>query len=457
MKQKTLWIHAGGSKTGSSALQNFFENNIDKLNNYGYSYKNRLNIHSDHEITSGNGWLLYEILLSNIAMEVDIDNILISYIGEHDNAICSSEGLAELNTQQLQKLLESAERLGINLQVVFYVRDVIPFVLSAYDQAIKRHGEWRHISEFITEPALWKHFVFLKILTNVISKEKIHLRHYESSKENLIKDFISTIGIDESFNVKPQEQKRIVNRSLTHNEREILKSINKILGEKYSAEISDKLILANPTLKAEPVDIDTQVLQEMISRFQDDVDWVNETFFKGLHIVSISHANGLQKQKDNTNNVKKDSHVLSLEWALKKIHTIREETIFQFIHRLQEAGNINPNDFSSDIPDDFDPIAYLLLNPDVMAEDISPIDHYVNYGKEEGREYQFDVMTNRMAQIAKDTEDDIEELQKQITQLNDAVKQWEKYGLKMARQLSKREEELFARTANQKSNNRQQK
>lgn len=457
MKKKTLWIHAGGSKTGTSALQNFFELNVDKLNHYGYSYENRLNIHSDYQITSGNGWQLYEVLLSKSATEEDIDNILMSYIGAYSNAICSSEGLAELNTLQLQKLLESAKRLGINLEVVFYIRNVIPFMLSVYDQIIKRHGEWRPFNELIGNVYFFQHFFFLKSLIEVLPKEKIHVKHYESTKSFLIKDFVSTIEINESFDIGEQEARRMVNRSLTYEEREVLKSINKILGEKYSTEISDKLIFANPTLRSEPLDIDEQVCQEITFRFQDEIKWVNETFFNGLDIVSIAHVKSGKKQKDNTSHAKKDPWGLSLEWALEKIHVIKEETIFQFIHRLRDAGNINPNDFSSDIPDDFDPIAYLLLNPDVMAEDISPIDHYVNYGKEEGREYQFDVMRNRMAQIAKDTEDDIEELQKQITQLNDAVKQWEKYGLKMARQLSKREEELFARTTNQKSTNRQQK
>ncbi len=37
------------------------------------------------------------------------------------------------------------------------------------------------------------------------------------------------------------------------------------------------------------------------------------------------------------------------------------------------------------IPDDFDPIGYLLRNGDLWVSDVKPFLHYVTYGKREGR------------------------------------------------------------------------
>jgi glycosyltransferase involved in cell wall biosynthesis len=37
------------------------------------------------------------------------------------------------------------------------------------------------------------------------------------------------------------------------------------------------------------------------------------------------------------------------------------------------------------LPDEFDPTAYLMLNPDVAASGVDPVHHYLNYGRHEGR------------------------------------------------------------------------
>ena len=57
-----LFVHAGGTKTGTSALQNFFEMERDQLHKLGISYENSCGIKSVHEITSGNGDPLYVML-----------------------------------------------------------------------------------------------------------------------------------------------------------------------------------------------------------------------------------------------------------------------------------------------------------------------------------------------------------------------------------------------------------
>jgi hypothetical protein len=41
-----------------------------------------------------------------------------------------------------------------------------------------------------------------------------------------------------------------------------------------------------------------------------------------------------------------------------------------------------------DLPDDFDPAAYLMLNPDVRASGAIPKEHYLKHGMLEGRRYK---------------------------------------------------------------------
>jgi hypothetical protein len=46
------------------------------------------------------------------------------------------------------------------------------------------------------------------------------------------------------------------------------------------------------------------------------------------------------------------------------------------------------NVYFSDLPSDFDPIHYLILNPDVLQAGVNPQSHYLNHGKKENRKYQ---------------------------------------------------------------------
>lgn len=42
---------------------------------------------------------------------------------------------------------------------------------------------------------------------------------------------------------------------------------------------------------------------------------------------------------------------------------------------------------ASDLPPDFDPAGYQLLNPDAAASELSPADHYLRVGRDQGRQY----------------------------------------------------------------------
>lgn len=45
---------------------------------------------------------------------------------------------------------------------------------------------------------------------------------------------------------------------------------------------------------------------------------------------------------------------------------------------------------SEELPDDFDPLFYLQMNPDVAAAGFDPVAHYLQYGRREGRVYNSD-------------------------------------------------------------------
>jgi hypothetical protein len=61
-EMKKLYIHAGGSKAGSSAIQNFLTIHADELRKLGFFYKTTTKLEHDWMITSGNGYELFKRL-----------------------------------------------------------------------------------------------------------------------------------------------------------------------------------------------------------------------------------------------------------------------------------------------------------------------------------------------------------------------------------------------------------
>jgi hypothetical protein len=391
MTEKTLFVHAGGSKTGSSALQNFCENNASRLEAVGLAYEHRINIKSHYEINSGNGMLLYRTLSCSTTQDFEIDSLVMSYFGFCKSAICSSEYFAEFGAHHWKRLVESSVRLGVKLKVIFYIRNVIPYFLSGYDQIIKCHGGCRSFDEWVVE-ACWQHGSALRNIMDELPKTSIKVIHFDQVRSSLISSFLDSVGIDPSFAVVQDEQDRQINRSLTEEEREVLKLVNSYLGDAYSQELSNLLIYANPNIRGKPATYKQSTAEFLIEKFSNEVDWINNTFFTGQPVVSVFPKESVKVLHENVMSKSVLNSIIEkqvLEWALEKQKTIKNEAGKQVFNDLKDAGIRNiSGEYLPEVPVDFNGFAYLLLNPDVLHAGVNPTQHYIDYGKSEGRTYK---------------------------------------------------------------------
>ena len=390
---KVLFLHAGGTKTGTSALQNFLEMEKNQLRRFGLSYENSCGISSVHEITSGNGDTLHATLRDPESADDDIARVILSYFNGTRRAICSCEGLEELDQRGWTKLAQIAGNLGVHLELIFYVRDVMPFFWSGYDQAIKRHGEYRSFANWAAQ-ANWNHGVALRQIAAQIPVHNIHVMHYEERSRAIFESFLNVIGIDATFKVEPLYKNTQVNRSLTKQEREALKLANSVLGTNYSRELSDLLIYSNPNAKSQPVFVGKRGHKLLIDRFTSDVNWVNETFFNGRNIVSISPVESgrsperkpLKSWNPTERNV---ADKLSYIWAINQLGTIKAEVERLTMVQLNLVAKRYSQHSHPDLPADFNVLAYLIRNPDVLFSGVDPIQHYLLNGRVEGRLYKY--------------------------------------------------------------------
>ena len=89
---------------------------------------------------------------------------------------------------------------------------------------------------------------------------------------------------------------------------------------------------------------------------------------------------------EDTNN---DVHRLALDWALKKLETIRNEIELRLLNSFSNAAQSDSEISHSNLPPDFSSVSYLLLNPDIRRANVNPVNHYIKVGKSENRIYRF--------------------------------------------------------------------
>lgn len=378
---QTLYLHIGGGKTGSSAIQNYLELNADELGKYGIAYYNKINISSPYEITSGNGIPLVSALLSGTGSS-GIETLIKSYIGHQEKGICSSEMFSELKKEHFEAIIRCANKIDVNIQIIIYVRDVIPYFLSAYDQRIKRHGECRPFKKWVSNFD-YKHFVTLNEISTLFDKKCISTIHYETSVIDLIGSFFGALGVNMLTSQNGGET-IVVNRSLCREERSAIRAINRINGALYSTKISDMLISINPNSTSDKMALDCLTVKHLQNRFQDQVSWINKHFFDGKSIVSI-HQNVTRQDKtrqDKTTSYHKLIHDSIFEWCKN------EKQVIAAIKLFCEEIKDNRSQDKHLLPDDFDCIDYLTINRDVFLAKADPSEHYIRNGMAEGRQYK---------------------------------------------------------------------
>jgi hypothetical protein len=384
---RRIFIHAGFSKTGSSAIQCFLESNKQLINDIGLNYtSNTTNV---NQVNSGNAErLFYSISQYN---DNDIKEFLVKHSSIDMPSILSSESLGFLTIDQWGYLKKICEECSVKIErIIFYVRNVDKFLISSYDQGIKRHGMSLSFIEYVLSHE-WTHYESCINLIRSFDSDILVPLHYESCSKNLLESFFSKIcDMNASFKdlVNKSQHKR-VNRSLTDLEREYLKKINAKFGMVYSEKISNILLAASPDKVDSDCLIDESTQNELQKRFQVQVDWVNDYIFSNKPIVSLLSkvTSAYPKSSGNTCSPQNEiTYRLLLEFFLEEYENSNQAVIGFLINKIiaiKKQSQPVPESF----PKDFSFLDYAILNLDLAFSDVDLKEHYIKNGKEEGRLY----------------------------------------------------------------------
>src|SRR5260221_644207 len=394
MPDRTLFLHAGGSKTGSSALQVFLYVLAERLQELGFFYcKLGLPVKHDFTVTAGNGVNLYSALSDRWTDEAvwrsNIRNALLSLFAElQHGAICSSETLSLLSGQQWLTLREIAAEERITLIVCFYVRNLADFLSSSYDQAL-RHGYSFTWPQFLEATKEWEHYNALRRLEQTFDKQTLRVMSYDQLKNRIVESFLEVLGVSENFdaNVVGRCNQRIVNRSMTTAEREILCALNGSSAGRLSSILSDALVSANRQAKPEPNDVGEASMQRLEEIFGSQVQWINDNFFSSENVVRLAGSgNHSEVESERSKEDELTAYKAAFKALVLEVGNSRAAAKEDIIARLLAIDWENASDPA--IPPEFDPFGYLLLNGDLLIADVRPFRHYIDYGVRESRNWK---------------------------------------------------------------------
>ena len=231
-------LHIGHLKTGSSYLQSCLALSRDKLLELDIDYP----LHKSFSraaagrISSGNGKRFLDSLPN---------------IGDPSKKIIfSNESLFHsLLEEEYDAFLEFLDNKNYSSEVILYTRNLFDHAFSRWGQMVKRGKCFDDLDTYLIKNPCGPHPYILKwIQLSNKFKFKLIIRNYSFHKDNLANIFFHDLTGIENFAFKSPSQAS-VNRSLTLNEINFQRVLNKLDFDGNSVPLSDLLVNELPNLK----------------------------------------------------------------------------------------------------------------------------------------------------------------------------------------------------------------
>lgn len=201
-----LIVHVGTGKAGSSTIQETLKANQDKLCLQGLKYEGLLFEHAEKvtyswQDPSGWGSLL---ALNEEQFNSQLTQVILEEVGalkarEIHTAVWSHEAIFSTH-ERFIPVFEELKSHGIDVTIIVYLRNHISWSVSAYKQWAIKHktgkGEIPSFERWSSTRSLSFSGPLLK--WRKFAKKGLVLRNFDQC-ENLIEDFLSVLGVDDTF------------------------------------------------------------------------------------------------------------------------------------------------------------------------------------------------------------------------------------------------------------------
>ncbi len=255
---KTLFLHIGMPKTGTSAVQYFLEINSDELKNQGFMYERMPYVYQGHHSRRNAHFLIGMVYdeegkKDEKAKAARVDeglNIVKEWFTKFDQVLLTEEQLWNFFGRHGFKVLGRVSKFcrenGFTLKVVVYLRRQDDWLVSTYRQKVRGGSEQATLIEYFDDPSeiSLNYDEILSGIEKKIGKENIILRKYDFSEfkgGKIELDFLDALGLSTTEDyVFADEQ---INTSYPMNFIEMKRIINRLDGEGNTTSHTDVSLL----------------------------------------------------------------------------------------------------------------------------------------------------------------------------------------------------------------------
>lgn len=262
---KTLYLHIGTFKTGTTSIQRFLNINQKILLEEGIFYPEKLMEGNWFEGNNGNNGNLYPLALHirDPKVQIGIETLRKLFI-QHEKILLSGEDFWGVDDKSLR--LKMLKELDIKIVVLVYLRRQDKYIDSMCNQLIKSGRlsfENKEISNFDIDWFHADYYEELKKIESIIGKDNLKIRVFEKEQlygNDLFKDFIYSLDLQFSNSYKKIKN---VNESLCNKYREIRNICNLALNNSYGPKYKNFLV----TFK----DLSQDYLSKQIKKEESDL------------------------------------------------------------------------------------------------------------------------------------------------------------------------------------------
>jgi hypothetical protein len=373
---KTVFIHIGLGKTGTSFLQSVFAYNADLYRERGLTYpdlNDDCSVAADGVTTSGNAMPVAVHALPSLShvKKSMAPQDLLSRLDGGFNHLLSSEWLGRCSFDYLQGL-ERVLSQRFHVQFLAVVRDPTDHVVSHYQQGLKgtrfKHSIETHIDQLIDGLSQ-----ALRLIVQL--GESVQVISYDHNKHRLVSRF-DQILFGHDISRSPPFQK--VNPSPDVHQTAVLQ-IASCLGSSdhlNAVRYIERTEGNHQTRYRPPSHVSERVFREL--------EWEISEINKLLPESELIHRRTSQ-DVPNSIEILRPSDIDFLSEAIRnRIAEEKQKDIDFIVSWADQVGALD----QAKLPEGFNVISYLVLNPDLVAARVNPIEHYLTYGATEGRRYK---------------------------------------------------------------------
>jgi hypothetical protein len=267
--KRTVILHVGHGKTGTSAIQSWLATNADALEEAGVYYPDHPSFRFAKEgiTTSGNCSGEVADLFERVERVLSEENRPASILFSNENLFWRLEEIA--------KRAHAMSDLA-SFKVILFVRDPVDMLISHYHQRIKNEGETGSFEDFALRGGHLLHAQKAHALISELGLESVVI-NYSVRKKEILAAFLEAIGVGELLSAKSQSTGGLksINRSLSAGELELLRAVNRVSGAEVGLRVSSRLIELCPDVQPSRQAISADILEALEDRYRESIAYFN--------------------------------------------------------------------------------------------------------------------------------------------------------------------------------------